>query len=807
MRKLLKAGSSHIKRYINRETISYVICGIFTTIVGLGSFAFLIYTGLGTVTANTISTVAAVVFAYTVNKIFVFQSRAWSLRILISEFTKFCGARVVTFFAETLLLIIFVDLIGFNSVLMKGFTSIFVTIANYLLSKKIVFHQKDTSNNGSALKVIDSAKRIFPLRLFKDKQKINMDTDKVKMLLFSVCFILAFGLLHRFAFLQHDDFGYGLVSRGTLHEFFLARVDHYMTSNGRAIVHLLLTAFLAFDVYLWRIVNPLLLFFTLYYAAKCVDPVFVGNKNLFLYLLWVSALFLNMPVQIMRETVLWMAGAFNYIYPMFMLLISYYLFSKGLDRGDKRRWLPVLTFFAGATMEQIAPMLVAILVLRLIAQKVNGQKTTAVYPLAVLTAFVGMLTVMLAPGIIRRVNVHDGAQISLQSFSSTFYNFMTSSVGFLYIQLLSVSVIALLVYLFHKREKRLLKAADITALSGFTLLVLLNLAFISGTLDWSHNYLRFALFMLGYVSIASYTLVSFFLLTKQSAPFALFWAAIIGQAVVALSIHHPYRTFFPSLFVLIIAVIIIWKEIIKGATIASILKPLIMTVFVILCITGMFNYSVILRGYIQNSEVHLHNIEMTNYVRQNAERLRNEGVAFEDLIMPLHDSRFAVSELSGTAWIVTAFMQYYEIFELIDITAEQVEARRNRLIINGYEKSLSNPILYIHGSLYIPLRSTIDVLELTSKSCFFDVQWKDIEQYALVVRNNQVLFIAPVDSFIIYINNEAIELSGITAMRHDRIYMSVDVLTKGFGLAYLIMPNEHGGFSILIQYAAGTVYC
>ena len=130
-----------MKKYLNRETISYLIFGVLTTIIGLGSFALAVYFGLGTAISNTISTVLAVLFAYVTNKIFVFRAPGWGLKLLIVEFGKFCGARLATFVAETALLVLLVDILGFNSVLMKGFTMALVILGNYILSKWVVFKQ------------------------------------------------------------------------------------------------------------------------------------------------------------------------------------------------------------------------------------------------------------------------------------------------------------------------------------------------------------------------------------------------------------------------------------------------------------------------------------------------------------------------------------------------------------------------------------------------------------------------------------------------------------------------------------------
>lgn len=131
-----------IKKLLNYETISYLICGVLTTLIGFGSFVLLIYAGFGTATANTVSTVLAVLFAYFANKVFVFKSTSWGIKFVAEEFVKFCSGRLVMFIAETLLLVLLVDVLGFNSTIMKAFTIMLVVVGNYCFSKWVVFTKK-----------------------------------------------------------------------------------------------------------------------------------------------------------------------------------------------------------------------------------------------------------------------------------------------------------------------------------------------------------------------------------------------------------------------------------------------------------------------------------------------------------------------------------------------------------------------------------------------------------------------------------------------------------------------------------------
>jgi len=128
-----------MKKFLNRETVSYLVVGICTTVVGLAVFALAVHFGMGVAVSNTASHALATLFAYITNKVFVFRSRSWNPRLLGKEFVKFIGARLFTYIGETALLVVLVDIIGLDAMIMKMFTMGLVVLGNYFFSKFFVF--------------------------------------------------------------------------------------------------------------------------------------------------------------------------------------------------------------------------------------------------------------------------------------------------------------------------------------------------------------------------------------------------------------------------------------------------------------------------------------------------------------------------------------------------------------------------------------------------------------------------------------------------------------------------------------------
>lgn len=148
----------NLKKLLNRETVSYLIFGVLTTVVNYVVFHLVYVTVLGgqySVVANAVAFVAAVIFAFVVNKLFVFESKSWALAVLKKEIPPFVASRVASFGIEELGLLISEGLLHWNevTVLTLGATSIdgvtlaklalsvIVVILNYVFCKWFVFQK------------------------------------------------------------------------------------------------------------------------------------------------------------------------------------------------------------------------------------------------------------------------------------------------------------------------------------------------------------------------------------------------------------------------------------------------------------------------------------------------------------------------------------------------------------------------------------------------------------------------------------------------------------------------------------------
>lgn len=128
-----------------KEIINYLIFGILTTVVSLGSYYILVLTVLDATNplqlqiANIIAWITCVTFAYITNKLYVFKP---TNKLLYKEIIEFYCSRLVSLFIDMGLMYVLVSTLNFNDKIVKIIIQIIIIIVNYLISKLFVFKKE-----------------------------------------------------------------------------------------------------------------------------------------------------------------------------------------------------------------------------------------------------------------------------------------------------------------------------------------------------------------------------------------------------------------------------------------------------------------------------------------------------------------------------------------------------------------------------------------------------------------------------------------------------------------------------------------
>lgn len=126
----------------------YIVFGILTTVVNYSVFLLCyntLFRGKDGLYANIITFIAAVLFAFVVNKLFVFESKSWSFMVLKKEIPSFLATRIGLFYAEKILRLNRFEVLRIWDTVIDGIViaklalAIVVVLLNYVFYKFFVF--------------------------------------------------------------------------------------------------------------------------------------------------------------------------------------------------------------------------------------------------------------------------------------------------------------------------------------------------------------------------------------------------------------------------------------------------------------------------------------------------------------------------------------------------------------------------------------------------------------------------------------------------------------------------------------------
>lgn len=126
------------------EMWDYLVFGAFAFIVNMVAYvasAKLLH--IQYLVSTAIAWVAAVLFAYWTNRKYVFKSQVQDKKGLWKEFCSFIGCRLFSGFLQFATVYVVVDWLQGNDVFGNFLGNVVAIIANYILSKLIIFRKKE----------------------------------------------------------------------------------------------------------------------------------------------------------------------------------------------------------------------------------------------------------------------------------------------------------------------------------------------------------------------------------------------------------------------------------------------------------------------------------------------------------------------------------------------------------------------------------------------------------------------------------------------------------------------------------------
>lgn len=250
------------------------------------------------------------------------------------------------------------------------------------------------------------------------KNTVNIIKQNWQYLLIPIIFI-SFLLINLNVVYLGDDYYYLTFRNLDFSEYFSKLIGHYQNDNGRFIVHLLATFFLKLPLPFWAILNSIFLTGICYFGAKVITT---EKKNFSPLLCSILFFFLSaLDISITRQSVYWLTGSFNYVYPLFLFFAYWFC----LNKIENKKWF-IASIFVGllssATMEQSAMMTFGLTVLMTLSHFKGFNKikdfiqTNSKRLILCLITFIGLCTVILAPAQFKRIEIENAKEeISAQT--------------------------------------------------------------------------------------------------------------------------------------------------------------------------------------------------------------------------------------------------------------------------------------------------------------------------------------------------------------------------------------------------------
>ena len=446
--------------------------------------------------------------------------------------------------------------------------------------------------------------------------------SKKCFLLFSIVFsfsvfVLLFLMFEKIPNIYIDDTMYSDWTKHGLSYFIEKNIWHINNFNGRTFIHLCLEFVLIFKQHLYAILIPTFIFVSAFLTTKLV------NKNMPLpYRFFASGicelLFLLLDYRYITYGIMWRAAGFNYVFPMFLVILSYYLFVQSFENKKLSILAYILLFISGSSQEQYGMFLIGLIILRSIFEFASTKKICRKNIIGFICSAIGYLTIYLSPGTMNRFFI-EGAG-SKVGFFEKLWSGLLESISF-FNGSYGPTVVTILIMLFFGilplLDKRYSKLLYICCVCGILNFFCFNL----------NNKIIFTLIFIIFAAVVCIA----FLKNKDTRTYGILSVCGFGTLIMMCVAEGSvgYRTTIPVMFALFLIISSILSEIVaySGRKLFSYLM--------ICCISigGFVNYVNLYNGY-TSAKIYTDDLECQI---NEVDKTKNININFDDI---LYDSRY-----------------------------------------------------------------------------------------------------------------------------------------------------------------------
>lgn len=365
--------------------------------------------------------------------------------------------------------------------------------------------------------------------------------------------------------LSSDDYTYKQVAVCNVPEIIDFMKWHIANYNGRTLIHILIIAFLRYDVgfYIWKILCALSLAGSVVLIGKLTS----SNKEEYRIACVASTvLFITIGQIMFNRSIFWLSGSFNYFLPTLYVILVLFMVIKRPDS----KLIYFSAFIGGALNEQNGMMTVGIFLMLLADGIYRNKRALRKSVIRFLLALIGFLTVMLSPGTLGR-SEKQGEYTAIDFIRNTVTVIRQNILGNRQTLILMMCVTAAVVYwLFRiKNSNRFTKFLSTFLIFSILVLTVFNIVLMifwtwnekngnAFELNPMFNYAVMALWLLyAVVFIVSIMYSTFYVYIRENSviPFVSVVLAIGSNIMMVISKKLVYRYSTAGIFMFIIFVV------------------------------------------------------------------------------------------------------------------------------------------------------------------------------------------------------------------------------------------------------------
>ncbi len=470
--------------------------------------------------------------------------------------------------------------------------------------------------------------------------------------------VIFFALLLSFTILQSDDYGYSTYFAKGIFNFLKLTKEHFLTVNGRALVHFFLHITLALPAFAAVLIKSAVLFFTGFFSFKVTR---LHSKHMALYLVAFYAFFLLMGNNTLKETLMWTSGFFNYIFPALFVFVALYL------HLTNSKWQYLFCFLSGATTEQWGISAFSLITACILFSR-SAHKRNALEYLPSVVTLLGYGTIFMSPATLSRISVSGHTEVSESLFDITRLSqafFKTGSV--IAIIVIFISAMIALAY-FKKGAFKLLYTG---ALPLFLIL----------TIKVHSSY------MAPFIVLICYLLLCGALLFKEGSFSAIFIFGALSSILIMLPTNtFDYRITFPSSLLLMLSIIYLVFEMGFPDKITAYSA-------ILLLLASLIAFYPSFKGFYGNHLVEKDNLEAIKKARET--KILSYSIDY--------NKNYAIRQMFNDGWF---YRQFISLYSLEDCTVYLDSENAAAILLD--EKPLKAKAIISEGEAYVPLRAFIN---------------------------------------------------------------------------------------------------